>query len=261
MNIASGGQRHEMSNEDTKTESPYRWRVDLKGESLDLESLSNALTDEGMTRITQEDGAFSLVSDRFEKLDDVSDVLAEARDLVAELNGAAWLEWDNAEPITVGGVFERAEGGGWTASVFAAVARGRSRVHAPAVALVNGENVAPTPPPRPQQILTAAESDEPVRDVLHLLGGEPTWYGLYKALEILEYEGALNETAVSKARLKAFSRNANYYHRHGDSRWKYAPPRRRVSLEEAQKLVREVVNEWLEQRVPRQTSNAANAED
>lgn len=96
----------------------------------------------------------------------------------------------------------------------------------------------PDPPSRLRQLVDAAATDDRVQEVLHYLGSEPTWYGLYKAYEIVRPTGDGN----------LFTHTAQMHRHHND----YCDaPQDPMPLGDAISFVRGLVTDWLETRVPR----------
>jgi hypothetical protein len=100
--------------------------------------------------------------------------------------------------------------------------------------------------------------DESVARALTLYGAlDHNWKNLYMVLEVIE-EDAGSEDAfirsnwIPQERLKIFKRTANSFRaiereaRHGKS--KFAPPLSPMSLEEAQELIKELFEKWMESK-------------
>lgn len=228
-----------------KNQHDRRWRVELSGAKLDLDSLRREIHDADIEFSIEGDRCF-LTASRMEAARDAMEADSLARDLVAELNAAARLEWRNAEPVEVARIYERGKKPGvWMQHAILAAAKGRSLFHAVGAVVVAGEESdTPDPPSRVQQIVERADADDDVQELLHHLGGELTWYELYKAYEIVKKSGRgnrLTKTAQTKR-----------HSRHYRARRGHQPPASPMSLDEARDYVRELAIEWLENRVPRQ---------
>jgi hypothetical protein len=95
--------------------------------------------------------------------------------------------FDSVQP---GAVYERREDGRWSAgTIFAKMAafEARDRFYAAAVILQAPGSPPPSPaPPPPHMVwMTEATRDDTLADVLTFLRGEPDWFDLYKAFELM----------------------------------------------------------------------------
>src|SRR5436309_1611155 len=171
-----------------------RWGVALEGDAFDIEDARDlfAQHDEVQVRIieiTPDRNPTVLLAKDFESLSNHSEVLEASRRIFDFLNGIMFVRDRVRKPLRPGAVHERRENGRWSAGTLFAqmTAVVRSRVRADAVVLrALGSPPPPPPPPPPHMIwMTEATRDDTLADVLTFLRGEPDWFDLYKAFELM----------------------------------------------------------------------------
>ena len=200
------------------------------------------------------------MADVFEQLDDSANVLEASKPLVDLINGILFVREPTRKPLRSGAVHERQPDGTWNAGTIHAgmhVMEGRSRLKANAVAVTApGSPPPPPPPPPPHTIwLKDALTGSVVSDVLTFLRGEPDWFDLYKAFELMRDDvnnhlGQHNQTQIgwpSKDERDFFSESAQV-HRHSPIKWGRYNLKTAMQLHEARKFVRSLANAWLNWR-------------
>ncbi|TGR32972.1 MULTISPECIES: hypothetical protein [unclassified Mesorhizobium] len=113
----------------------------------------------------------------------------------------------------------------------------------------NKEGNVVVPPPAPtaaQSRYAASRKNELLTHALNYCAGEPGWFDLYKAMECLEQAGF-----AKKGQMTRFSRTANWFHRHHDT--KNPPPPNPMDLWEARRLLRGRINQALDELATRST--------
>jgi hypothetical protein len=171
--------------------------------------------------------------------------------MVEIINGAGVLF--NLEKIKVGSVLEVTDSGEHKHSVLVAEtltahARCRAVVMGPEGKPKENENALAF-----RRILKLA-GKKPVSDVLHFLTLQPNWWNLYKVFEVVEDDvnGRVYKL-VDEQKLRDFKSTAQSRNhlgdeaRHASSKKKYSGPLIPTSFEEAQELIRQLVEKWLQQ--------------
>lgn len=207
----------------------------------------------GDVELSRNTDGWELTARSLEDAPDAGTVLAIARELLVLINAIARIHLDAPGAITLGNVRRYREGGTKDVFVFPEPARLKLRVGTPTI-LINGV-AAPVPSWIP--FLELAERDLNVQAVLAFLSGEPTWHGLYAALETIVNEprtggpeGLRRWAGISRRELSRFTRTANSYAalgahaRHGPGA---SAPSKPMSLTEANVVVGRIARNWLEE--------------
>jgi hypothetical protein len=219
----------------------------------DLEFLAAILTE---LRVVQDDGSFFLEASAFDELDSTVEISTETRALVPLLNGTARLERLNHHDVEAGGAIqELGENGG--------VQHQHRVLHAVSAELrmmpgIHALMVGDVPPAAPEAgslpadvILRAALADGGARSALRWGGEGPRdFMRLYKIVELITSRADIAaEGWASKNELTRFGRTAQHPEAAGDAarhaRPRGEPPPKPMSPEEAEDLVRRVLNGWL----------------
>ena len=129
-----------------------------------------------------------LLAKEFENLNSNSEVSEASRRIFDLLNGIMFVRDRVRKPVQPGAVYERREDGRWSAgTIFAKMAafEARDRFYAAAV-ILHAPGSPPASPPPPHMVwMTEATRDGTLADVLTFLRGEPDWFDLYKAFELM----------------------------------------------------------------------------
>lgn len=245
-----------------------RWRVRLKGETMDLEDLVELITSPDL-RVVKEGADFFLESATLERLGGSVEVFEEAQRLLPQLNGAGKLKRRAFRDVDVdvhliefpadGG--ERKEivlGGSITPRarvthvvVQPATLEVRARVPAPTI-VVDGQPMSPEPGTlETDRWLELAARDRDVADALEVFGSRPhDWVNLYRVLEIIE--GRTDVVVggwASRTEVERFTRTANHPRAAGPNarhaRSTAQPPPRPMTPAEGVEFVRRIVTGWL----------------
>ena len=212
-----------------------RWAVALEGDPFDIEDARDlfAKHDEVQVRIIEvapDRNPTVLLAKEFENLSSNSEVSEASRRIFDLLNGIMFVRDRVRKPVQPGAVYERREDGRWSAgTIFANLAViTRARLSAAAVVLQAPGSPPPTPaPPSPHMVwMTEATRDDTLADVLTFLRGEPDWFDLYKAFELMrdDINCKLGQNKYEqmgwpdKKTVDVFSESAQVY-RHSRAKW------------------------------------------
>jgi hypothetical protein len=237
----------------------YRWKVTLKGDVFDLETVQQELRVSDF-RVLEEGGKFHLVGDRFEAIGTNQEVHATAQEVIADLNLSLHLARPDFTSIGFGGAIEerRADGSSVTHQwVYPMGVRARMRLGA-AVISQSGE-VKPPPPPRPsfpENVMKPFGADENFREAVKAFNAEPKNYkDLYIAYETVRkgvsksnnYKSLLDLGWATNDELDRFHDTA-HPRRHGlpNTKPKKRPDLPELPLSEAVELVRRLLTKWAE---------------
>jgi hypothetical protein len=134
---------------------------------------------------------------------------------------------------------------------------GRSRMKASAIVLqAPGSPPPPPPPPPPHTVwFKDALKDSVISDVLTFLRGQPDWFDLYKAFEMMRDDinrgiGQHNQIQIGwpeKGEIDFFSQSAQV-HRHSPPKWGQYDLQTAMPLNEARNFVRSLTKTWLDWR-------------
>jgi hypothetical protein len=134
----------------------------------------------------------ALLARDFEKCSSGEEVQGAAWRLIGQMNGILFASDPDRSPVSVLGVYERTANGDWGRGAAYAVGKGGGRARGRAYSAVIGPDglpvQAPTETPRQAAWLALASSAaNPSRaaDILIALRGEPDWFDLWKAEEII----------------------------------------------------------------------------
>jgi hypothetical protein len=108
--------------------------------------------------------------------------------------------------------------------------------------------------------MTEATRDDTVAALLTFLRGEPDWFDLYKAFELMRDDinrrlGQLRYAQMGwpdKPRIEEFSESAQV-HRHSSVKWGRLDLGTAIELDEARAFVQSLTLTWLEWRYPAKT--------
>jgi len=232
------------------------WLVRLQGERLDLEEASLHFRTAD-SEVRQEDGGYYLTSADFTSMTESSAVLKRGKELLKVINGILRLLVRNHQPVAADGLVVGVDEAGSRNQYIhvAGTLAVRGRLHA-AAAVVKSDGTTELPAQHPTQAaswMAMARRDDDVGWALGLFA-QPTLGKLYNILDVISEdvggEKALMGTGwVSKGEIKRFKRTvdcrkaAGDEARHGKT---CEPPKRPMSLREAQDLFGALLNKWLE---------------
>ena len=229
-----------------------KW-VRLDGEVFDIREVASVFGD--LPRVTfaqTDDGRWWMKAELFDPIEDAAEIRSVAADLVGTINGCAQLLWKNYIPVSAGrAVYFKDSAIGRNEQV-ELPRRATERTRAGIVTAIGGQQPA-GPPPRIAW-LRAAIATPDVASVLRIVGKpDPTWSELYHLIELVETLMGQTVSAAgwisSNKRRKFSNRTANSrralgeHARHGHD--KFEPPKKPMSLEEAQRMAREVTERFL----------------
>lgn len=228
---------------------PLRYSVILSGNEAILRSAMQRLQSSDIV-LTEEDGEVLLTSPRFERATTMDEVWEAASKMLPILASGLRLAGHTVlEPLGIDGVRESSPAGPHTfAKRFTADAVLISDV---VTTSINGQPPAPPPPIR----IDVALRNPLVMDVFERFAAAPTWVNLANVVELIEHDvGGETEIAkrgwATKSELKLFQHTANNMHavgvnaRHAEvSR---QPPAKPMPLEDAARLVKLLVERWLQ---------------
>jgi hypothetical protein len=223
-----------------------RTLVELEGQPDDLAALASLSS--STWAVVRVEAAYSLTSDAWEAVDELTEVLDSAKDVLDALNGAAAVYILNFEPVRLSGQVHREtdDGKKLNATIQTITGRGKIR-HSPQIT---------TNTPDLGAWMTVVEAQASVRKALTLYGGlEPTWRNLYLVLEVIEdsvggekalLSGSWCPDSTKIKRFKAIANNwkaLGVHARHATER--FGQPAATMTLQEAMEVIRAVLAAWL----------------
>lgn len=223
-----------------------RFRVELSGWTGLIDALSPHLQSPELHLEKDADRTF-LVSSRFDALSSRDEVMAEAQRALPLIVAAMRLSGLRPMPIQANRVEEQTRDGPQS-TVYAFAFSASAVIAAPGASRDDQSRPAA---PIPVEI---GLRDEHVARALELFARDPSWYDLYKVLEVIE-EDVGGEKALagkgwaSRIALKRFTATANNLvalgsdARHAISTWK--PPVSPMTLDDAVVLIGQVLSAWI----------------
>jgi hypothetical protein len=193
----------------------------------------------------------ALFADAFSSLQTAAEVNELGAPIVDRLNGLLFVRDPGRRPLSIHGVLERRTEDGFVQHVFlAAEATVRARAFA---RLYGGTSV----PPPEQRWLPQSLTDDALADVLTFLRGQPDWFDLWKAFEMMREDiqarsgrKPWHRSGVAwpdERRMDRFEATANH-HRHSRARRIEMPKDGWMSLREGRQWVAALVRPWLNWR-------------
>jgi hypothetical protein len=224
-----------------------RWLVRLAGNESDLQALESLLAS-GPITVTREKGdEWYLSGQVFEGIEDPAAARDRGVEVAEIVNGVGVLF--GLEKVAIGStVSEVTEDGTRRNVVFVAES---IAVHVRVNAVVLGPDGKPKEDENAlafRRTLNLALNEKGVRDALHFLAQQQNWYNLYKVFEVVQddvHKGVWN--LVDETMLRSFKGTAQSRRllgdeaRHASRRKKYYGPPNPVSLEDARRLMRQLV--------------------
>ena len=244
---------------DAEERPPRRWSVALRGDDHDLHRLAERFI--SGIRVARGPDDWELTADRFEAMSEGADVSGEAHAMVIRLRALLLLKFGSTRPLEMGLVSEQLADGTRRQGAFgigAMLAPGPTFAGQGTVTYPDGTVPEATPIQSWEPILERAATDDRVRAALDFLSLPPTWYTLSAALDVpMEdprtggRQGVVDRGA-SKGEIDRFIGTASNQKtlgtdaRHGYSRKPHPDP---MTLGEASKLVRGIVDAWIEKLI------------
>lgn len=226
------------------------WAVELTGHAVDLDDLREMLAApfEPWVEDYQHGGETVLLlrSAGWRNFEDSAGLMASAAPLVARLNGAKLIAFDDSIPVSLGRIFRFGGSGDLRPakiSISASLSMGRVRVRARG-RLDGGQSQVPVASVL-QKRLNAADGDERRADLFTHVARADNWYDVYKAMEQVERiagRGKRWKAAAGQdgAQWSIAKRTANFYrHAAGVQTLPDYPP----SLAEARSLLLRVARQ------------------
>jgi len=224
------------------------WSIRLKGETLDLQLLQQMLIAAELN-IRQNDGNYYLTGTLFDQLADAEEIQAFARDLIQKINGAGKVVIDGYISVDFDHIVRQSSSGPVTSAFRDTAARFKLRKAPTAYAQS----------PSMRSIVMLSLTDDAVEKVLRIQESRPlNFVELYKVVDVISNDlGGIHQLRqrnwVPKTEISRFTQTANHpgaagdEARHGFSN--AAQPKRRMSLPEAQALVRQIIHRWVDKKV------------
>lgn len=231
----------------------HRWLVGLEGHQFDVEALAEFLGTSGSIKITRrkDDGQWYLCGPIFDDLDTSASVKDRAAEVVELLNGAGLLF--NINNINHSSTVSEITESGVRKHTFLVADGLKLRVRVQAAVIGSDGKHKENPNILVfRRIVTLAQTDPRVRDALHFLSQPQTWNNLYKVFEVI-HDDIKRQVyhLVDTGKLRAFTATAQSRRLLGDAARhaseQYSGPRNPISLAEARHLIRQLVENWLNQ--------------
>ena len=234
------------------SEHVQRWVLELRGDDSELASAAAIYGAEADPQITKfGDGAnafYGMTSAQFSMLSRPREVHEIGLRLLGIINGILFIRDDRRRALTLGNVRQQNANGGWNYVLIAETGYLELRGYPPTVT-VSG---APHTPPPYLAWTTLANSDDRVAEVLIELSGDPDWFSIYNAFEVMRVDinerfGQHKQTNAGwpeKAKLDFFTESATVY-RHSSEKWGRYNPQTAMTLRDGQQFVRELAAIWL----------------
>lgn len=254
------GQRSVLTaGEDRNGPLSAKCAVALSGHPRDLEDLRTWFVS-GPIQVVEIDvpaagRVTALLAEEFDGLSSGEQVQAMAPRLVGQLNGVLFASDPDRPPVRVFGIYERTANGDWGHTHVSLVEKlsARDRV----TVVLTGPDGLPVPGPPPSQpvwlALASGPTDpNPAADILIALRGEPDWFDLWKAFEIIVTdERKLPNWPTDE--IEWFRKTASQY-RHSPSnrhavagrKWLKKEKKPKMGIRQARHLVARLAVEWLD---------------
>jgi hypothetical protein len=234
------------------------WRARVSGDPFDLELLVTMFSSPGLRVVKDEDqeDAYFLESRTFEAQSDHMAVFEEAKRLLFLLNGAAKLGSPGYRDVSLSGQLVEPNAGGSPKHhhmVLADTVTLRTRVDA--VISRPGEDLPAEPAPgstSTDRWMRIADVDPDVAEALTIWGSVPhDWHNLYKVYEIINARSEIvGSRWATRNEVSTFTGSANHQGATGSgarhSRMKGDPPKRVITLPEADAFISHLLTSWFE---------------
>jgi hypothetical protein len=225
------------------------WGAVVLGEPIELANWASVLKEPFDPWIEVHGDETVLRSASLDQLTSATEVRDRSIAQIERLNGAMALS-QGSKPLRFGGVIQFTVDGRLHRTVFAEMAAFEvgGKMHAIATVIGPDGKLVPPPPPQPSEVqrwMAIADGDGLLEDTLIYFGKAVDWFDIYNALEclILRFGGGSERAFLARAwgpepdvvRLK---QTANWA-RH--ARRKFDPPQNPMALEDARRLLGQLV--------------------
>lgn len=230
---------------------PPRWVVRLKGDSFDLELLSEHFHPAEFS-VTKEHSSFYVQSSEFELLSSEPEVRSKANEILESVNGIGRMFDTNFRPVEIDAITEvDATGSRKNYMQFFEILKLRDKAE---VEVINaGGSIEPSSVThRAESHLAIAQRDSKVAKTLRIFGSrEHNWHNLNNILEVIESDvGQIAKAGwATQAEIDRFTRTANSAKalgdeaRHGHD--KFSAPQNPTTLGEAEELITRILKNWI----------------
>jgi hypothetical protein len=234
-----------------------KWLVLLDVKKSDFDNLSNLLRSSDEFSLMAENGEYYLTSSRWESLTNHSAVYLEATKPLQDISAIARIHFTRfplLKPDIICEVDEEGKRKRWVA-LSATINVGSSC--SVSIQLEGGQDIIRNLEFESWRKL--AEEDEIVKNVFRQITDfEHNWINLYKVYEIVNKDARKKkiEQWITKDKISQFTRTANSQSAIGDDARhgvdKHAPPKEPMSLSEADALIMNLLQQWLEWKCEQQ---------
>ena len=230
------------------------WIIPLIGHQFDLEDLPYWLDGQDVHVVLRND-TFVLVIPSAIVSEDYEPVREYAEEQLQLINGIGRLLSPSFQPLSLSDKIFGLDANGTTTQTIFAVNKAESREKAGTVRAILGGNIQPDPRKGTAMPFIKAASISPLAKDALIIVGRPTltWSELYILFELVQSDigGKMFEIGwISKYDADLFTYTANSYRalrtngRHGKDRG--VPPRKPLRQHTAEKLIRDLVLNWLQ---------------
>ncbi len=234
------------------------WRVQLRGNSSDLQELEQIFIDHDPT-IVHDDDNFYLKSARWERFREAEaeNIRNEAKKLIELLDRAAYIHFRDAAPIAIDHVVRIGDDGRKKPFVFGEAVLTLRPARLRATATVTGPDGQSIQNKREHTIIRVLRQLERyplVADALMFLR-KGDWVSLYKAYEIVRDEVHGNENILhhgwlTRKSISRFTQTAQSREALGDdarhASRKYKSPKEPMSIHEARAIIGDLLQKWID---------------
>lgn len=234
------------------------WKIQLEGESIDLEELSKVLVSDDI-KLIESNGTYYLLSSSFEEFENEKEVRKLAQNYAAILTGASLLNNASSSSIKVTSVIQCEEDGRnqIISHELSDTVELRDTLEIQ-IEYKDGSTASYSSADPISSWVKASFSDKVVANALMLLGRKKNnWDNLYRLFEIIEDDVGGSSQIIencwsSNKSLRRFKHSANSPSVSGDDsrhgKEQNAPPANPMSLEDAQEFIYGLLNQWLKSK-------------
>ncbi|MEG4580238.1 hypothetical protein QUA71_11580 [Microcoleus sp. MON1_C5] len=232
-----------------------KWLVLLDVEMSDFDNLSNLLRSSDEFSLITENSKYYLTSSRWESLTNESDVYWEATKPLQHISAVARIQFTDFPLLKPDIICEVDEEGKLHRRV-ALSATIRVDSSSFSIKLEGGQDIIPIL--EFESWMKLAEEDEIVKNVFRQITEfEPNWINLYKVYEIVKKDAGKKKIEQwTKNKISQFTHTANSQSAIGDDARHGVdhsdPPKEPMSLSEAEALIRNLVQTWLQWKCEQQ---------
>lgn len=230
------------------------WSVQIVGDNFDLDDLPGWFNSNEL-KVVKEANGYYLYSNRFSSVKDAKEVRIIAEKLVEKMLGAAMLIRSNLKPFKLGNVNRQNEDG--SKDIYFKVSIKASTRSKATFGVYSNGVAQKANTSKAALIFDVADNDKKVEHALRIWGKEPhDWINMYKILEIIESDvgGKIyQEGLANKSEVDRFTQTANSVEALGDKARhgikKVPLPKKPMTIQEAQYLIRSLINKWIDSKV------------